>query len=609
MASKLRFSIGFKLSLVISLILLGSLSLITVSVSWLVSADIQLTAENNNWTMNWWSSTAAEQMLGAYRGRALFLIRAIDTLVSRGGAADVETLSGRFFRVNPDISCVAFIGRGNSPSGIMMNERFSGGDQGSAQESRLSRSHVSEWLDSRQEELDAASEGGISLVNGYSFFQLPCIAMFFPLPAEDGFSFAGAGVLLFLSASLEESVMNAGSRFASNSSFIINGKGDVLIHSNPEYVRTAVNVASSALGVQALEGSAANLQTKYSSADGEQFFGAYQRISGLDAVVITVIPASQVFGGIAKDLRRIVLISAATLLAAVIAMACYSRTISVPLKVLINGVRAIEQGNYQPDIRIKTGDEIEVLADSFIAMGKGLVNFERFTNKRVVALAREHKLGIAGEKRRVTICFAMIRDFTDLSHGMSPSDLVDFVNRFLESVVPCVTKTGGLVDKFLTQGGLVVMCLWGAAETSGVAASDAFNCVRSALEMRAALRRLNMERLASGNPGALIKMGCGINSGDVIVGQMGSDERMEFTVIGDAVNLAARIEGPNDAFDTDILISEDTFDLAGKYLLTEEMPSLKVKGKEKPLRVFSVVNIKNYYGPESMDDVRKLWTM
>ncbi|MDR2476399.1 MAG: hypothetical protein LBD18_01260 [Treponema sp.] len=612
MTYKVRFPIGFKLSFGISLILLCSLSLITVSVSWLVSTDIQLTAENNNWTMNWWSSTAAQNMLGAYRTRALFLIRTIDTLVSRGNAktGEVETLSGRFFRLNPDISCVAFIGQGNSPSGIMLNERFNAGKAaGSAEESRLSRSYVSEWLDSRQEELTAAAEGKTSLVNGYSFFHFPCIAIFFPLPAEDGFSIAGAGALLFLSAALEENMMNADSQAVLNTSFIINGKGDVLIHPNPDYVRTGVNVASSVLGKRALEGSASNLQTRYTAEDGEQFFGAYQRIAGLDTAVMTIIPVRQVMEGIAKGIRRIILISAVVLLASVVAMAFYSRTISIPLKVLIGGVQAIEQGNYQPDIGIKTRDEIEVLADSFIAMGKGLVNFERFTNKRVVALAREHKLGIAGEKHCISICFAMIRDFDTLSHGMTPSGLVDFVNCFLENIVPCVTKTGGLVDKFLTQGGLVVMCIWGAAESTGSTASDAFNCIRSALMMRAALRRLNIERLVSGDPGALIKMGCGINTGDVIVGQMGSEERMEFTVIGDAVNLAARIEGPNEAFDTDILITEDTFDLVGKYLMTEEMPSLKVKGKEKLLRVFSVINIKNYYGPETMDDVRKLWTM
>jgi len=227
----------------------------------------------------------------------------------------------------------------------------------------------------------------------------------------------------------------------------------------------------------------------------------------------------------------------------------------------------------------------------------------------VVALARNGKLSRTGEKRTVTVCFAMIQNFRALTHGMDPQRLVDFVNRILAGLVPCVTKTGGLVDKFLTQSGVVVMCLWGAANSSGNPASDAFNCIRSVLKMRNVIRRMNLERFSGGEPGVLIRMGCGINSGEVVVGQMGSEDRMEYTVIGDTVNLAARIEEPNEAFDTDILITENTWKLIGRYLKADEMPSLQVKGKSKPLRVFSVINIKNYHGPSTMEEVRRLWKM
>jgi adenylate cyclase len=199
---------------------------------------------------------------------------------------------------------------------------------------------------------------------------------------------------------------------------------------------------------------------------------------------------------------------------------------------------------------------------------------------------------------------------------MDAYDIVKFVNSFLARIVPCIITCGGVVDKFLTQEGVVVMALWGAAESAGSPERDAFNCIQASLRMRSRVHTWNMERRKS-NPAkmkhkykdTLIKIGCGINTGEVIAGQMGSDERMEYTVIGDAVNIAARIEAPNDLFNTDILITENTWIRIAKRLITEEMPSLEIKGKEKPLRVFAVVNESDSDGPQTMQEVRKQWTV
>jgi adenylate cyclase len=155
------------------------------------------------------------------------------------------------------------------------------------------------------------------------------------------------------------------------------------------------------------------------------------------------------------------------------------------------------------------------------------------------------------------------------------------------------------------------MAHWGTAYSSGSPEKDAYNCVRAALMMRAALMEMNKNRTADdpGNP--LIRIGCGINSGIVTAGQIGSDQRMEYTVIGDPVNLASRTEALNKPFGTDILITENTWDLVGKHLITEEMPPVRVKGKEMPIRMFAVVNIRQKNdeaprGPQSLADLRKL---
>jgi adenylate cyclase len=129
--------------------------------------------------------------------------------------------------------------------------------------------------------------------------------------------------------------------------------------------------------------------------------------------------------------------------------------------------------------------------------------------------------------------------------------------------------------------------------------------------MRAALLEMNRLRPENdpGNP--RIRIGCGITTGMVTAGQIGSNSRMEYTVIGDPVNLANRIEALNKPLGTDILITEDTWELVEASVLTEEMPPVRVKGKEKPVRLFAVINLRTAkpeeeQGPVSLAEVREL---
>jgi adenylate cyclase len=184
--------------------------------------------------------------------------------------------------------------------------------------------------------------------------------------------------------------------------------------------------------------------------------------------------------------------------------------------------------------------------------------------------------------------------------------VVEFLNQYLTRMVDCVDETGGVVDKFI---GDAIMAVWGAPVSAGSPARDALNCVRTALLMRHRLWEYNKTRGDSRRP--LIRMGCGINTGDVVAGQIGSSRRMEYTVIGDAVNLASRTESLNKPLHTDILITENTWELVGPYTITEEMPPVTVKGKEKPVRLFAVVNLKAkpeipQPGPATLAELRRL---
>jgi len=244
-------------------------------------------------------------------------------------------------------------------------------------------------------------------------------------------------------------------------------------------------------------------------------------------------------------------------------------------------------------------------------MSSALRIFGRFTNREIAVRAMRGEIKPGGLPKHATIFFSDIRGFTALSEnftkafGDKASDKIVFwLNNYLTSMVECVEKTGGVVDKFI---GDAVMAHWGTAYSSGSPRKDAFNCVKAAIMMRHALIALNKNRVANDSGDPPIRIGCGINTGIVTAGQIGSELRMEYTVIGDPVNLASRVEALTKPLATDILITEDTFNLIGDSLITEEMPPVTVKGKAKPVRLFAVVNFTEAKGgPRTLAEVRKL---
>ncbi|MDR2490583.1 MAG: HAMP domain-containing protein [Spirochaetaceae bacterium] len=621
---KIRRPIIVKLIGIITVMLGISLAAITAMVSILVSADVRLTAEDNNFSINRRNASSALLILNNIRSTCrifLFNISKNYGLDDNTSIDDNEKNAAMFFAENPEIVCVGVFSIGDvnnaglsesgllpdtpetdassieaaslpeavsaaggataiSPPRILHNEAFFTAHN-------ITLDMIQSYLKGRNDIVLRAAAGEAVTLNASPDIGSPLIVMFFSIEPR-------TVAAVFIPASIILNSFGSGA----HTSFLINDTGDVLVHPDNTLVSGGANLRREPFIQSILGGSEQNIQARYMGESGEDYITAHQKInltSPLDSgsvFLVTIISNKDVLAGIVATARRNIILGVAVLILSVLMIALFSRTLSKPLRLLTSASHQIETGNYNLKLEVKSKDEIGVLTESFIGMGHSIENFERFTNKALVRLAREGLLKRTGVNKKITVCFAFIRDFPEITEGLKARTVVEFVNDYLERVVPCISGTGGIVDKFLTQGGVVIMAVWGAAESSGSAEQDALNCVRACLMMRIALFDLNDERYEKFWARApIIKMGCGINSGEVVVGQMGSEERMEYTVIGDTVNLAARLEGPNELFDTDILISENTKNLVGDLILTSEMPSLEVKGKEEPLRVFSVVNM------------------
>ncbi len=192
----------------------------------------------------------------------------------------------------------------------------------------------------------------------------------------------------------------------------------------------------------------------------------------------------------------------------------------------------------------------------------------------------EESLG--GVRRRCTMLFSDIRGFTTMTEGADSQALVTQLNEYLSEMVECVFRHEGTLDKFI---GDAVMAVWGNVRERSDR-EDAVSAVRSALDMLAALDRLNADWKTRGI--AELHIGVGLNHGEVIVGNMGSPRRKEFTVIGDAVNLASRLEGVTKEYGLTLVIGESVTELVKDDFVLQPVDFIRVKGKNKPVAIFTV---------------------
>jgi adenylate cyclase len=596
--TRVRFPIGAKLVLIISILVLVSLGTVTFLVSAISTQDVQRTAEDNNFTVNRRAGSQAENSFKSVQAAVSLYLEMLSR--NRGLRDRDPELDSYFFDRNRNIAAVAVSG-GNADWTLISNGQFFLSHETDAGKAE---SYITSNI-----ALPIPADGKIRFFNASPDFALPLITMVFTRRQGFGALQAASGVetiaVLFSPDELSESFGTG-----ANSSYMINESGDVLLHADSDLVLGGANFSGLPI-VETMQREGDNNRQVSFTDEGIDYFGAYYRIPQMGAVVFTTIPHSVVFEAVQSITRQNLFLTAAVLFIAILFIWLFSKTISTPVGILAGAALQIEQGQFELNLKPKTHDELGLLTESFGKMSSALGIFGRFTNRDIALRAMRGEIKPGGLPKHATIFFSDIRGFTEKSENFTKAfgedasnRIVMWLNEYFTRMVDCVEKTGGVVDKFI---GDAVMAHWGTAFTAGSPEKDAFNCVSAALMMRKALMEINSRRAKNdpGNPE--IRIGCGINTGIVTAGQIGSEQRMEYTAIGDPVNLASRTEALNKPLGTDILITEDTWELVGNKLITEEMPPVTVKGKAKPVRMFAVVNLRDAAeGPKTLSEVRAL---
>ncbi|MBS1198170.1 MAG: putative Adenylate/Guanylate Cyclase [Proteobacteria bacterium] len=275
-----------------------------------------------------------------------------------------------------------------------------------------------------------------------------------------------------------------------------------------------------------------------------------------------------------------------------------SRNLVRPVRDLLTGTTQVEKGNLDVRINVTTSDEIQQLGDHFNHMvgelrQKAAIKemFGKYVDPQVVeGLLARNSVSDSGERRVMTVFFSDIEGFTSFSENMTPAALVRVLNQYLSSVTEPIRASQGIIDKYV---GDAVMAFWGPPFVHE--GNQAVLACNAALEQQARVALLQ-EKLPDilgfkiGIPVIHVRMG--LTTGDATVGSIGPDDARSYTVIGDTVNLASRLEGANKVYKTRIIINDQTQSMAKDEIETRELDLLRVMGKQQAVRIYELLGRK-----------------
>lgn len=287
-----------------------------------------------------------------------------------------------------------------------------------------------------------------------------------------------------------------------------------------------------------------------------------------------------------RDQLRVLLVGlgglAVSVLVALLVSIMVSRGVSKPVEQLVEAARQIALGDYKVKVAIGTRDEIGNLGSAFNEMTEGLRKRQEIMDKTLSRdVAEEFLKGVdrPAERRNVTIVFMDIRGYTSGTEGMDPAEVVVMLNELMDLLSGAIVRHGGIVNKFLGDG---LMAMFGAPKPLE---GHPLKAVLAGLEMQKWMARWNDRRIARGLPAFF--SGIGINTGEAMCGKVGAQDRMEYTLIGEEVNLASRICGK--AAPRQVLVTKQTWDQVSSQVKGRELEPVQVKGLSYPIKVYEVL--------------------
>lgn len=363
-------------------------------------------------------------------------------------------------------------------------------------------------------------------------------------------------------------------------------KSNVVVKGNNLGINTAEDLQDKVL-IEAMKNKQKDQNFASFNLDGKDYIAYYDNFTKLfqnDWQAIAVSPVDEFVGQVKQNRNNTFKYSLIILLVSFILTYRLARRISGPIVALAEEAAKIQELDLNGKINIHSKiHEINDLAHAMSSLKTTMQSFSYYIPKTLVKqlINRKQSIHVGGKMKEVTLMFTDIENFTSVSEVIPPEKLVIYLSEYFEEVSKIIMSCSGTVDKYI---GDAVMAFWGAPINDR---HHVLNACHAALKLQHKLSELNRVWKREGRP--VFETRIGLHVGEVIIGNMGSSERMNYTAIGDSVNLCSRLEGLNKNYGTSIIVSENIYTVVKESFLFRQIDLVAVKGKSKAVKIYELV--------------------
>jgi adenylate cyclase len=437
--------------------------------------------------------------------------------------------------------------------------------------------------------------GASTLINASLGFQEPILCISVP-PLEEA---EDSKFILVIMVKLE-SILDAFKKTGISETFMVGPDGTIIAHHDQSIVLSNKNFMDSPIVRAMLSSQTSNGQTTYLGGDEEKYLGSYQKLKlrFTNVGIISTIQESKAFQAVYEIQERNIYIMIISLCISLILIVLFAKTISTPIMSLLSETVKISKGSFKLDIKRTTNDEVGILTDYFLSMAKGLEEREKvksilgsMIDPTVVKEAMKDLQALKrGDEKVITAFFSDVAGFSTISEQLTSMDLASLLNEYLSAMTVILQTNFGVLDKYI---GDAIVGIFGAPVDLD---KHYYHAAKASLEMIYKLDDLKKywtKNNLYSKEAQEMDVRIGLNTGLAKVGFMGTDNMGSFTMMGDTVNLAARLEAAGKDYGVNILVSEMIYNKINDSFFLRELDLVRVKGKNEPVKLYELISFQN----------------